>query len=238
MANGKIGTLGKIMERIPIFPLDLILYPNQVIPLRIFEPRYRQMLDTCMSGDRKFGICKTNNDIQKTGWDGPVDIGTIAYVLKCEDLDLTGTNYYIELMGKERFQIKKLIQPSLSKPLVYKPPEKPSMQAMLDEVSGKPLYFQAEVEYLPELEEIIDGQKWKIIIGKLEKRIKKTATKMGVKFNDFSGFIEHNKLSESNGSVQDFYNISSMCGLTLEMQQNILEANTINQVIDFLDFDL
>ena len=102
------------METIPIFPLDLILYPNQVMPLRIFEPRYRQMLDNCMSGNRKFGICKTNNEVQETGWDGPVDIGTIAYILKCEDLDLTGTSYYIELMGKERFEIKKLIQPSLS----------------------------------------------------------------------------------------------------------------------------
>ena len=71
------------METIPIFPLDLILYPNQVMPLRIFEPRYRQMLDNCMSGNRKFGICKTNNEVQETGWDGPVDIGTIAYILKC-----------------------------------------------------------------------------------------------------------------------------------------------------------
>jgi Lon protease-like protein len=226
------------METIPIFPLDLILYPNQVMPLRIFEPRYRQMLDNCMSGNRKFGICKTNNEVQETGWDGPVDIGTIAYILKCEDLDLTGTSYYIELMGKERFEIKKLIQPSLPKPLSYNPPEKPSMQAMLNETSGKPLYFQAEIEYLPELEGSIDGNKWKLIIGKLEKRIKEAAAKMGIEFKDFTGFIEHNKLGENNGSVQDFYNISSMCGLTLEMQQSILEAKTINQAIDFLDFDL
>ena len=36
-------------EPIPIFPIDVVLYPNQNVPLKIFEPRYRQMLDDCMS---------------------------------------------------------------------------------------------------------------------------------------------------------------------------------------------
>jgi Lon protease-like protein len=226
------------MDVLPIFPLDIILYPNQVVPLRIFEPRYRQMLDNCMSSDRKFGICKINNHIQNDGWGEPADIGTIAYVLKCEDLDLTGTNYYIELIGKERFEIKKLIQPALAKPLIYDPPENPSMQAMLQEVSGKPLYFQAEIEYLPNLEGPINDTKWKGIIAKLEKKMKEAATKMGIDFNDFAGFIEHNELNQANGTIQDFYNITSMCGLSLEIQQSILEVKTINEALDILDIEL
>ena len=80
-------------EKIPIFPLDLVLFPNQRVPLRIFEPRYRQMLDACMSADRKFGICNVKHAIQKGGWDAPSEIGTMANIMKCEDLDLTGTNY-------------------------------------------------------------------------------------------------------------------------------------------------
>tara|TARA_B110000438_G_C15765138_1_gene629204 strand:+ start:824 stop:1504 length:681 start_codon:yes stop_codon:yes gene_type:complete len=226
------------MDILPIFPLDIILYPDQVVPLRIFEPRYRQMLDNCMSSDRKFGICKINNHIQNGGWDEPVDVGTIAYVLKCEDLDLTGTNYYIELIGKERFEIKKLIQPALAKPLTYNPPENPSMQAMLQEVSGKPLYFQAEIEYLPNLEGSINDTKWKGIIAKLEKKMKEAANKMGIDFNDFAGFIEHNELNQNNGTIQDFYSITSMCGLSLEIQQSILEVKTINEALDILDIEL
>ena len=97
------------MKKIPIFPLDIVLYPNLKIPLRIFEPRYRQMLDNCMSTDKIFGICTINHGKEKGGWDTPTDFGTIAYVTKCEDLDLTGTNYYIELIGKERFVIINLI---------------------------------------------------------------------------------------------------------------------------------
>ena len=55
MANREVSS---VMTELPIFPLDLVLYPNQKIPLRIFEPRYRQMLDNCMSGNRRFGICR------------------------------------------------------------------------------------------------------------------------------------------------------------------------------------
>jgi len=35
---------------IPIFPLDLVLFPRQELPLRIFEPRYKQLVDDCMLG--------------------------------------------------------------------------------------------------------------------------------------------------------------------------------------------
>ena len=226
------------MTKIPIFPLDLVLYPNQKIPLRIFEPRYRQMLDNCMSGDRRFGICRIEQGAEKKGWDSPTNIGTIAHVLKCEDLDLTGTNYYIELIGKERFNIEKLIHPAIDKPLAYNPPNNPSMQTMLQKASGKPLYFQAEVKILPNLEGTIEGEKWNEIIDSLEKRIKDAATKIGVEFDDFLGFMEHNGLKKNQGSVQDFYNMSSMCSLSLDTQQAILEASTIKKAIDILDSEL
>ena len=226
------------MKKIPVFPLDLVLYPNQKIPLRIFEPRYRQMLDNCMSTDRIFGICIINHGKEKGGWDTPTNFGTIAYVTKCEDLDLTGTNYYIELIGKERFEIINLIQPALDKPLVYNPPNNPSMQTMLKESSGSPLYFEAEINALPELEGLIKDEKWIEIISKLEKRIKDAANKVGVPFDDFTGFMQNNGLNLKEGNIQDFYNISSMCSLTLETQQAILKANSINKAIDILESEL
>ncbi len=235
MANREVSS---VMTELPIFPLDLVLYPNQKIPLRIFEPRYRQMLDNCMSGNRRFGICRVNQGAEKNGWDSPTNIGTIAHVLKCEDLDLTGTNYYIELIGKERFNIEKLILPAIDKPLAYNPPNSPSMQTMLQKASGKPLYFQAEIKILPNLEGLIEGNKWNEIITSLKKRIEDAANKIGVEFEDFIGFMEHNGLNKEQGSVQDFYNISSMCSLSLDAQQAILEASTIDVAIDILDSEL
>ena len=96
-------------EKIPIFPIDVVLYPNQNVPLKIFEPRYRQMLDDCMSSNRAFGISIIDGQKTKGGWNCPVKVGTLVYVVKCEDLDLTGSNYYIEILGKKRFTIEKFL---------------------------------------------------------------------------------------------------------------------------------
>lgn len=42
--------------RLPIFPLGVVLFPGALIPLHIFEPRYRRMLVDCMEGDERFGL--------------------------------------------------------------------------------------------------------------------------------------------------------------------------------------
>ena len=42
--------------RIPLFPLDIVLFPGQAVPLHIFEPRYRQMTQHCIETQSPFGI--------------------------------------------------------------------------------------------------------------------------------------------------------------------------------------
>ena len=42
--------------RIPLFPLDVVLFPGQAVPLHIFEPRYRQMTRYCIDSQSPFGI--------------------------------------------------------------------------------------------------------------------------------------------------------------------------------------
>ena len=43
-------------DRLPLFPLGLVLLPGEPVPLHIFEPRYREMVRVCLDGDRPFGI--------------------------------------------------------------------------------------------------------------------------------------------------------------------------------------
>ena len=43
-------------ERIPVFPLRLVLFPNEVLPLHIFEPRYTEMIKYCLDQDSVFGV--------------------------------------------------------------------------------------------------------------------------------------------------------------------------------------
>ena len=49
-------------DTIPVFPLDgALLLPRAQLPLNIFEPRYLQMVDTAMSGDRIIGMIQTDS---------------------------------------------------------------------------------------------------------------------------------------------------------------------------------
>lgn len=225
-------------DSIPIFPIDVVLYPNQNVPLKIFEPRYRQMLDDCMSSNRVFGINIIDGQNTEKGWNCPVKTGTLVYVVKCEDLDLTGSNYYIEILGKKRFTIDNLISPSIEKPTEYFPPDMPSMKQMLKETSGEPLYFQADVTYLDDLDNSVNIKDWNYILGKLELRIIETANKMGVEFENFTDFVISSGLKLESANPQDLYTVASMCSLSLEAQQSILEANSASEIVEILQKEI
>src|SRR6266567_3920832 len=49
---------------LPLFPLNLVLFPGMVLPLHIFEPRYRQMIADCQEQERPFGIVLVKPDSQ------------------------------------------------------------------------------------------------------------------------------------------------------------------------------
>ena len=54
--------------RIPIFLLDIVLFPGQAVPLHIFEPRYRQMTRHCIDTQSPFGIVRSSGaSLAQTG---------------------------------------------------------------------------------------------------------------------------------------------------------------------------
>ncbi len=65
---------------LPLFPLDMVLFPGAVASLQIFEPRYREMLRDCMADDRRFGIVliKSGRDTGPTA--EPFNTGTVAHI--------------------------------------------------------------------------------------------------------------------------------------------------------------
>jgi Lon protease-like protein len=60
-------------ERFPLFPLGLVMLPGEVVPLHIFEPRYRLMIDECLDQDTSFGIVWSGDE-------GVADVGCGAEV--------------------------------------------------------------------------------------------------------------------------------------------------------------
>jgi len=54
--------------RIPLFPLDVVLFPGQAMPLHIFEPRYREMTRHCVQTQTPFGILRVSGvNLAQTG---------------------------------------------------------------------------------------------------------------------------------------------------------------------------
>ena len=53
----KVAYVRTPTNNVPIFPLSTVLYPEGVLSLRVFEPRYLDMVSACLKEDRPFGVC-------------------------------------------------------------------------------------------------------------------------------------------------------------------------------------
>ena len=164
---------------IPIFPLDLVLFPNQDLPLRIFEPRYKQMVDDCMVGEKEFGICLGHESATISNWQAPYDIGTIAKIIDCKDVDSTSGHLFLNVRGRRKFRVIRLIPPSLEKTDNYDPFTIHGIRSVeqLHHESGveKKMYIQAEVEMMSDIEDSISLVDWENLVEKWKLKIKKTS---------------------------------------------------------------
>jgi Lon protease-like protein len=98
--------------RLPLFPLDLVLFPGALVPLHIFEPRYRTLLADCLAGDRRFGIVPSGPD-----GSGPATgaIGTIGMIRAAQPLPDGRSTIVVE--GEARFMVRRLLDEGTPYPL-------------------------------------------------------------------------------------------------------------------------
>ncbi len=91
---------------IPIFPLpNVVLFPNVFLPLHIFEPRYRQMVDDALNDDRIIGMV-----LLRPGWEANYDGRPPVYPIGCAGVithaeRLPDGRFNIVLRGMEKFRI-------------------------------------------------------------------------------------------------------------------------------------
>lgn len=91
------------MFRIPLFPIGAVLFPSALLPLHIFEPRYRRLVARCLEFDRRFGIVFHDPDRH-----GPFlfEEGRVGTVAEIEEFQvLPDGRSLISTRGAERFRI-------------------------------------------------------------------------------------------------------------------------------------
>lgn len=70
-----------------MFPLGSVLFPTVVLPLHVFEPRYRALVEDCEAGDGEFGVVLIERGNEVGGGDVRTDVGTVARILQVERFD-------------------------------------------------------------------------------------------------------------------------------------------------------
>jgi len=107
---------------VPLFPLNVVLFPGMDLPLHIFEPRYRLMVDHCLAEREPFAVNLIRSGEEVGGTADPFPTGTLAAI--SEVARLSDGRMHILVTGQSRVRV-------------------------LEQIAGEP-YAQARIELLPE----------------------------------------------------------------------------------------
>ena len=115
---------------LPLFPLNVVLFPGMTLPLHIFEERYKAMIGDCIDREQPFGVVLIREGRESGEPAQPFSIGTTARVVSVERLAEGRLN--ILTNGERRFQTVDISQ------------QRPHMVGQvryLDDPSGKLLHL-------------------------------------------------------------------------------------------------
>ena len=199
---------------IPLFPLsNVVLFPQVVTPLHIFEPRYRQMTEAALSGERTIGMVAVvpegvadlegNPEIFEVGCAGVIETSR----------RLPDGRYDIVLRGSHRFRVLE---------------EKPT--------TSERLYRLAEVELLDDVHDAADQETITSLRGDamrlVDRLVRRLGNNEGVKAEAFAGI----------GDSAFVNSLANGLTLSPREKQGLLEADSIRarfeQLVAVLDFAL
>lgn len=88
---------------LPLFPLPLVLFPGAILPLQIFEFRYRMMMHTLLQTDLRFGVIYTDPQASALA-----EVGCVGEVVKHERL--VDDRFFLICKGQERFRVLAIVR--------------------------------------------------------------------------------------------------------------------------------
>jgi uncharacterized protein len=111
---------------LPVFPLGTVVLPTQVLPLHVFEPRYRALMEvlTDPASSGELGVVLIERGSEVGGGDVRVEAGTVAHLIEAEHLP--DGRWLAVFAGSHRFRVSRWL------------PDDPYPQAEVDEVADAP----------------------------------------------------------------------------------------------------
>jgi Lon protease-like protein len=89
---------------LPMFPLGTVLFPGALLPLHVFEPRYRQLVKDCLAGEPEFGVVLIDRGHEVGGGDVRREVGTVARILEVNELP--DRRYLLQAVGVRRIRVR------------------------------------------------------------------------------------------------------------------------------------
>lgn len=91
-----------------MFPLGTVLLPGMVLPLHVFEPRYRQMLTDVLEDGRRFGVVLIERGHEVGGDDSRTSVGTMAEIVRAEEFD--DGRWVVIAVGTDRIRVERWLE--------------------------------------------------------------------------------------------------------------------------------
>lgn len=121
-----------VTNHFPLFPLPVVLFPGMVLPLHIFEERYRLMISQCLATSATFGVVLSGYSSRRYDRAYIADIGTIARIVKVSRY--SDGRMDLLTVGRNRFRVLDTDH------------EMPYMQACIDTIEDHPDVREAKRE--------------------------------------------------------------------------------------------
>ena len=155
LKSNEMPVLGENQMIIPLFTLDSLLLPGDEMMMRVFEPRYKQMLDDVTLDDLPYGHVMSNPSMPDiNGCSTPYDVGTLV---KVEDLQEQGTNLLYNAKGGRRFRVLALIESALEPEYfnnIFSSVDQ-LIERYIDEVPTGKLYVRGVIEIIPDRKSVV-----------------------------------------------------------------------------------
>ena len=132
MLLGKLFAAGRKRETVPVFPLQTVLFPASLLPLRIFEVRYMDMAKACLREGSPFAVCLIREGSEVGAPAVPEPVGCLARIADCDMEELGILKVTAE--GVERIRI---VSSEVSRAgLIVAEVEEHGAEAVAEEVPG------------------------------------------------------------------------------------------------------
>ncbi len=197
------------LDNFPLFPLQTVLFPGMLLPLHVFEERYRVMVKRCLAQDPRFGVVLIEEGREVGGPAVVHRIGTIARILKVSRYE--DGRMDLLTVGQERFRI------------LGTNTELPYMRAHIEVLPGPREPVEALREKAEEVRALL-SQYWLLLEGK-ERRPPELPTDP-VALSNVAGILDV-ELTKKQRLLESDPVYERLCGLVEHLRQEISLLRTV-----------